>query len=150
MNIRIKIDERDFPVDNGIRENLMFEISWEHDGIYYPTKNWVDFGCIVLGWWVSTIIKLLRGDDEGNFAFMDGPYAIAVKINRESMELELMPKGINVAWKVHLTELIEVMIQAISVVYKEFVLREVQEEDKIILKKYSDILKDYLQDLGDG
>lgn len=144
MNIRVKMDNYNFPNIGEVRENFQFEIYWEHDGLFYPMEHWVDFGCILVGWWVSTVIKLLRGNSEGSFAFMDGPYSLLAKLDQNTQTLSLQPRGMNITWEMNFTELLVALSQAVSLIHEKLIEREVSEEDKTIFRRYSEILQESL------
>jgi len=49
------------------------------DGYEFPTPRWNDFVVVVLGWWVATLLVLLRNTSTRETVnFMDGPYAVEV------------------------------------------------------------------------
>lgn len=48
----------------------------EHGGFAYPETDWIDFGCIVLSWWLVAMIELYQNRHEIVLRFMDGPYGL--------------------------------------------------------------------------
>lgn len=58
---------------------LLFYVAVEHDGVYFPDRQWLDFGCVVLGWWTMAILRLLEGSEEEDLCFMDGPYTLRAR-----------------------------------------------------------------------
>jgi hypothetical protein len=124
------------------REKLTFRISWEHNGTYYPAKDWTDFGCIIIGWWVSGVIKLQRGSSQEEFTFMDGPYSIAARFNRVSEEVELRPEGTEVVWMVKITEIARSLVQVVEMLRQSFASLDFRGEETIIFEKYSEILRE--------
>lgn len=57
----------------------IFGIYWTHNGVSYPEKGWIDFGSIVLDWWLIAATALLNSSREEDFVFMDGPYRLSVR-----------------------------------------------------------------------
>ena len=51
----------------------VFTIYWENCGEYYPEKNWIDFGGVILGWWLVAC-RHLKKNSSCDLMFMDGPY----------------------------------------------------------------------------
>ena len=147
MQIKVRTDKLQPEVVNEDASTLLFEIAWEFDGLYYPEENWTDFACVIIGWWVSTVVKIMEGEDKASFVFMDGPYSIEVRYNREAREVEIMPKGIRNTWKTDIRELIEALAQAVNAVYQTFVELGIQEKERIFFKRYFEILESYLSSL---
>jgi hypothetical protein len=126
-----------------------FEIFFEYNGEFYPKEHWTDFGCIVLGWWVTTIIKIFRGElDECNFSFMDGPYSLSVRLDKDAQILFLQPGNTNKIWTVDFIEFVEQLILAVRSI-SDFFESSLEYSDKLILSKYLDILIDVRNDLAD-
>lgn len=69
-------------------------------------ENWSDFGDVILSWWVTTVVQLIEGADESEFLFMDGPYSVQAKYNRQTGIVELIPKESDTVWKMPIVELI--------------------------------------------
>lgn len=78
---------------------------------------------------------------------MDGPYSLLASFDRHSRKLTLKPRGTDITWKINIIELIEVLSQAIAIVYEEFLKRGVDEKDKVVFRKYSKILQESLSEL---
>lgn len=141
MNIKVKFDDRLLPRFIEGTSPLLFEITWEHDRVEYPMKNWSDFGLVVLGWWIAIALKFFKGEERGEFLFMDGPYSVAAKYDRETGELELSPKGLDVIWKVQYIDFVKALIDAVQRVDEELVKRGIGEKERLVIEKYSAILK---------
>lgn len=41
----------------------------------FPHRDWIDFPCVVLGWW----ILLIRSREDGQLLFMDGPHSVEIE-----------------------------------------------------------------------
>ncbi|HCV31984.1 MAG TPA: hypothetical protein DGO89_18560 [Microcoleaceae bacterium UBA9251] len=141
MNIKVNFDNS--LLSRYIEGNspLLFEITWEYDRIEYPMKNWSDFGLVVLGWWIAIALKFFKGEDRGEFLFMDCPYSVTAKYDRETGELELSPKGLDVIWKVQYIDFVKALIDAVQRVDEELVKRGIGEKERLVIEKYSAILK---------
>lgn len=144
MNIEINFHETlltRYKIGSG---PLLFEITWNHDKIVYPMNNWSDFGKVILGWWVTAVSEIINGNDESEFYFMDGPYSISARYNREINLLYLSPKGIDSTWTISLNELIEQLINAFEKVSSELAQRGIGTQDQEYCKQCISALKEYL------
>jgi hypothetical protein len=117
---------------------LHFEISWNFDGLYYPTEHWKDFGCVIIGWWINTIFQVMEGNYEGSFSFMDGPYTILFNYCPTEENFILRPKGIDLVFEVNIAEIIRELIDTINSVHQQLTLNGF--ENKEIFKKHLDFL----------
>ena len=45
----------------------------------YPSDDWHDFGCVLMGWWLSELLNLQGGSKHARLAFMEGPHALHLK-----------------------------------------------------------------------
>ncbi len=61
-------------VDRG--SNPIFTIYWTQDGVAYPADQWLDFGSVILSWWLAAAKSLLEGAVEAELDFMDGPFRL--------------------------------------------------------------------------
>ena len=88
MKLEVRIDARE--MNKYIREGgqLLFDIAWIDNGLYYPMDPWLDFGILVLGWWTNAILSMISGgEDTIKLSFMDGPYYLMMTIDRTSQEV---------------------------------------------------------------
>jgi hypothetical protein len=76
MQIRVGFDDEILGRYGSRGSSLLFQIAFENDGIQFPHEGWVDFGCVVLGWWMTAIFRLAEGSHEEELCFMDGPYTL--------------------------------------------------------------------------
>ena len=141
MNIKVEFDDGLLPRFIEGNSPLLFGITWEYNQVEYPMKNWSDFGLVTLGWWIAIALKFFKGEDRGEFLFMDGPYSLTAKYNRETSELELSPKGLDVIWKVQYIDFIKALINAVQRVDEELGKRGIGEKERQVIEKYSAILK---------
>lgn len=58
----------------------IFSIYWTQDQVAYPEKQWLDFGSVILSWWLVAAKSLLDGATEADFLFMDGPFRLHVRL----------------------------------------------------------------------
>jgi hypothetical protein len=59
--------------------SMFFTFFVSDDNVFYPSYRWMDFGGIVLGWWHTSVCRLLSGNKSERFLFMDGPYKLVAK-----------------------------------------------------------------------
>jgi hypothetical protein len=56
------------------------EIFVQVDSCFFPSKNWTDFGRIIIFWWAQSIIKLLSEKEiRVKCDFMDGSYRFDIE-----------------------------------------------------------------------
>jgi hypothetical protein len=142
MQILVSLDEQLLAKYDKRGAPLFFGITWEHEGIYYPERSWMDFGVVILGWWFAATLRLRQGTDEDKFLFMDGPYAIKAKYYRQEDTLELIPEGLDTIWKVPFNELAKELIRTANGVYRELKRFGIGENDQINLNKYIALLRE--------
>ncbi len=58
-----------------------------------------------MGWWVTALRRLAGGAEHERFLFMDGPFAVDARYDREMDEVQLAPQGESFTWQVRLGEL---------------------------------------------
>jgi hypothetical protein len=144
MEIRIEFDEQELVRFVDGKGPLLFEVSWENNGIYYPMKHWSDFGNVILGWWFVTTVELLKGANEGDFSFMDGPYSLKAKYNRQTGIVELLPEKRDFVWNIPIIDLVKKLIQALDKTCEELAKRGIGQKEQASLTQCSTILKNYL------
>lgn len=52
MRICLKFDEQLLKNYEKRGASLIFGIAWEHEGVYYPSEDWIDFGSTILDFWL--------------------------------------------------------------------------------------------------
>jgi hypothetical protein len=56
------------------------EIFVQVDDCFFPSKNWTDFGRVIIFWWAQSITKLLSGNEiRVKCDFMDGSYRFDIE-----------------------------------------------------------------------
>jgi hypothetical protein len=125
----------------------VFGIAWKHAGAYYPSQDWTDFGVVILGWWFSELIKMIRGAMESRFQFMDGPYSIDLILDRERKNVELNPDGLDVKWHFPLADLADELIRAANEVQNQLVEMHISRDDQRNLEENIRLLRASLADM---
>lgn len=110
MKIKVEFDDSQLVKYREGQGQLLFEVTMQEGSNEYPMSHWSDFGYVVLGWWRGTVIRLLEGDNEGEFDFMDGPYCVKAKYDRDTGKVQLIPldesaQEEGIIWTTTITEL---------------------------------------------
>lgn len=103
---------------------LVFDIAWEHEGVYYPAPYWADFGVVILSWWLRAIVELIE-EGAGEFLFMDGPYGINAKYDRDTNYVHLAPKSRDWEWKLSMDMIAHELIRAANAVSRELLANDI-------------------------
>lgn len=56
----------------------------------FPEEGWIDFPIVILSWWLSSIESF---EDPIELAFMDGPFAIRLKMDANLYEYSCIEDG---------------------------------------------------------
>lgn len=144
MKINISFENQDLLRLDDDSRDAVFPINWEHNGIYYPDQVWPDFGVIIIGLWIGTIIELLEENQELIFTFMDGPYYLKAEYDAKIGMVKLFPKGMNTIWTVPLAVLIQEIKEAVCKTREEFEKRNIRKKDRFNLEKSNLILQQCL------
>ncbi|MBV9850962.1 MAG: hypothetical protein JO250_14925 [Armatimonadetes bacterium] len=98
MKLHIEFDE-DLMRDYDRRgASPFFTIYWMHSQAAYPEEGWMDFGAVVLGWWLVTAKQITEGAQEGELTFMDGPFRM--KIWSVGDDLSVSAADLDQPWQV--------------------------------------------------
>lgn len=54
-------------------------IFWEHDGRFFPGRDWFDNMNVLLGWWLTALLKI-ELDEPADFSFMEGSYQLVISL----------------------------------------------------------------------
>lgn len=79
MNLNIGFDDGSIKKYVGRGRSPIFTIYWTQDGVAYPEEQWLDFGSVLLSWWLVAAKSLLDGATEAELPFMDGPFRLKVR-----------------------------------------------------------------------
>lgn len=131
MKIHVGFDEQQLLKDAKRNGNKAFYIYWEHAETSYPDQSWSDLGEIILSMWISTTIGLARGSSFGSFPFMDGPYELSGKYNREKGIVEFVPRRDSFVWEIPFKELVDELILAANTVLQEYKRLEIEEKESL-------------------
>lgn len=85
----------------------IFTIYWEHEGRAYPADDWIDFGTVILDWWLIHAESLIRDGTPARLDFMDGPYCL--HITRFGQVLRIEAEIHEFVWECTLQEFIKSM-----------------------------------------
>lgn len=131
MKIHVGFNEELLHQDADRGSSLIFYITWEHDGVYYPGRKWDDFGEIILGWWLYSAYRFLQGHKFGNFGFMDGSFELFGTYNHEAGIVELVPEKGDFTWNVPLSELLDELVKAAQTVLIELKRNGIKEREAL-------------------
>lgn len=76
--MKLCVDFDDALIEKYVRRgsNPLFTIYWKQGEAAYPEEQWLDFGSVIIGWWLVAAKSLVEGAAEAEFPFMDGPYRV--------------------------------------------------------------------------
>lgn len=152
MKINVEFDDSQLLRYEEGKGQLLFEVTMQEGSSEYPMPHWSDFGYVVLGWWRGTIIRLIEGENEDEFDFMDGPYCVKAKYCRKTGEVQLIPldesaQEEGIVWTTTITELITQLIQALYKTCKELKSRQLGEQEQDFMKAAISTLENYLHQM---
>ena len=114
-----------FQIDPGLVEHyraraprILVGMNLEHGGTYYPSEEWLDFGGIVLGWWLMAFAKLRGGEEPQCLCFMDGPYELVVRTVEHMLVLRSDDNSIE--WRVDVDEFEHELLRASELAIEAF------------------------------
>lgn len=83
QSVEIIINHEDLELCNS--GNIIGEIYFSFDGGYFPGYCWSDFIVPILDWWLQAVsnFKMPISNITREFIFMDGPYLVRGKKNKE-------------------------------------------------------------------
>lgn len=110
MRINIYFDDDLVEKYRSRSPRILTGIYIEHEDTCYPGSDWVDFGAIVLGWWLHSVTELLKGNDGQDICFMDGPFFLRANIKDDMLCLK--SDDDKVVWEVNKTEFAKELMRA--------------------------------------
>ena len=119
---------------------LLFYIHWIHGHIAYPSKDWMDFGVVIVDWWLAAAKRLLEGATEEELPFMDGPYRMFLR--REANMLRVLTKDAPGDWTVPTEEFIDELMGAAATIGVELARLGISQDDQKGLQKGTADLKE--------
>ena len=138
MDLVLSFDKQDMLEYEDSGSPLIFEINWKIDDKYYPMKNWTDFGVVIIGWWIRSVLDELPTEGEGELRFMDGPYSIRLNYRQSQGVVEFLPDlsqtSLTIApkWNMTYKDLLSKLLQACIKIKTEL------EQNNIGLKKHKE------------
>ncbi len=79
MNLCVNFDDELMKRYTERQSSPLFTIYWTHEGAAYPEEQWLDFGSVLLSWWLMAAKSLLEGAAEADLSFMDGPFSLQAR-----------------------------------------------------------------------
>jgi len=79
MKLNIDFDDALIKKYAGRGRSPLIALYWTHDGQAYPENGWLDFGSVVLSWWLVAAKSLVEGAAEVELPFMDGPFRLMIR-----------------------------------------------------------------------
>lgn len=141
MKIHINFDEE--LLIKRIKQDspILFEIAWENDGTYYPDKNWIDFGIVIIGWWFYVASEIPNELTESKLSFMDGPYSIKVSFDKKNKAINFEPDGLDVVWRTSVKDFRQELIRAANIIIEKLLEMKIQTQSLSNLEKSVEFLK---------
>ena len=94
----------------------VFSIYWTQDQIAYPEERWLDFGSVVLSWWLVAAKSLLEGATEAEFSFMDGPFQLQSRRIGSLLYITAGPQS----WQTSIETFVSELLRAVTEVKRKF------------------------------
>ena len=135
MNINIRFDNELLKRYSDRRDNLLFTIFISNGDINYPSEDWLDFGTIILGWWLYQSGKLLDGNEAVEFLFMDGPYKVKITQTDAVDTCRIDIEDWDISWSVSISELVNELIRATNYVCRYLKQAGIGEKERRSLTK---------------
>lgn len=130
MRIQLSFDIEALELSVQRKTNLVFGIAWEHNDVFYPASNWIDFGTVILPWWLRSSVELFEGAHTAEFLFMDGPYGFRAEYDRKLGVVKLLPRGQEWIWSVELDVLARELVKAANIVSRQLYVLHIGEMDR--------------------
>ena len=62
----------------------LFIIFWKLKNTYYPCKEWIDLGAVILDWWLLALERIKGGSTHEDLVFREGPYRLKLIANHKN------------------------------------------------------------------
>jgi hypothetical protein len=141
MNLEVKIvpELMSRYIKNG--GELLFEIAWENQGLYYPMISWSDFGVVILGWWVSGVSSVIKNKENTfELSFMDGPYSLKMEIDWLTQQVVMSSEDGRFHAKSSIIEVKQQLFNAIKLIDLELSTHNILTNDREYLANLSKLL----------
>ena len=96
----------------------LFTIYWTHEGMAYPEDQWMDFGSVILSWWLVAARSLLESAAKADFLFMDGPYCL--EIRRVNDRVYVSAEDSSVQWQISTEDFAAELLRVADTIQKKF------------------------------
>lgn len=135
MQVVMRFHEDLMLKDEKVRSILSTGIWWEHHGYCYPETEWIDNGNIILGWWLSAILRLMMYSDDETLFFMEGEYSLRLRINRNDATVQIALEEDDVTWTCSLLEIANAVCDATLLLCDELARLRIRESERAGLMK---------------
>jgi len=146
MEIKLEFDDELLKEYEKRNSSPFFKSVIEQEGQFYPSKNWMDFGAVILNWWIDALLHLLGSERGQEFLFMEGNYEIKIRHRRSSKMMELQPLGIETIWKISPEAITESVLQAAETVIEKLAQLDIGKRERKALKNSAEQLRKVLSD----
>ncbi len=109
--------------------NPLFTIYWQQGEAAYPEEQWLDFGSVIIGWWLVAAKSLLEGAVEAELPFMDGPYRI--KAHRIGTMVHFSADKEAWVWRMPIDAFVAELLRAADKVQQKLVNLGVSDEESL-------------------
>lgn len=113
---------------------LVFGIALEHEGGFFPSEDWVDFGAVLLAWWLAAGARLSASGGTEELQFMDGPYSVRVERPAGTDTVRLSAAAAALEWQLPFADFIGALTQAAEEVRRELARLDIAPEDQASLE----------------
>jgi len=119
----------------------LFGIWWTFGRTAYPEEGWLDFGAVILGWWIVALMKLLAGEPRVELLFMDGPFALSVQRQPNGKEVLVTTKDGEASGIYRYSDLAQAVLRAANATCREFLAANVAVAERAALEADMHALK---------
>lgn len=133
MKLEISFDDQLIKDYSSRGAGSFFDIRWQHDGEYYPSRDWTDFGATILGWWMTEIASLNQQSRHGELSFMDGPYAISLSLQEDANCVLCKFRTSKMNWTASLSDIKAEVIRGTKVVVEKLEQLDVNQNERSML-----------------
>jgi len=110
--------------------SAFFTIFFEEAGNAYPSASWMDFGGVIVGWWIMATIQLLNGESPQNFYFMDGPFCLKMELASDREKVTCSNDKEAICWTISLVDLVAELKRAANTVIRHLSQMNVDEKGR--------------------
>ena len=137
MNIVVKINEELLKNNSSTPDLTSMFLYFEHEGICFPSDDWIDNPAVVFGWWFYSLKQMLDGESGQGFSFMEGPFCLDATLSDGILELSSLKEKIS--WQVELKEFGLALIKGMNCASRIFHKMNMKEVSKEIESNMADL-----------